>query len=72
MYVSVSDSQFIFPCGSADKESAWDAGDSGLTILQYSPWGHKELDMTERLSLHFSLLANHKSVFYICEFISVL
>ena len=21
----------------------------------YSPWGHKELDMTERLSLHFTL-----------------
>ena len=21
----------------------------------YSPWGHKELDMTERLSLHFKI-----------------
>ena len=60
-----------FPGGSADKESACNAGDlssvpglgrsSGegkgyLLLLQYSdlenwksPWGHKELDMTEQL-----------------------
>ena len=67
-----------FPCDSADKESASNAGDLGLIhglgtspgegkgyTLQYSglensmdytvysPWGRKELDMTEQLSLHF-------------------
>ena len=65
-----------FLCGSADKESACQAGDLGLTpglgrspgegkgyplqysglenSMDYSPWGHKESDMTERLSLlHF-------------------
>ena len=62
-----------FPCGSAGKESACNAGDLGSIPglgrspgeekgypLQYSDlensmgssWGHKELDMTERLSLH--------------------
>ena len=61
-----------FPCGSAGKESACNAGDLGSIPglagsleegkgypLQYSglensmdcPWGHKESDMTERLSL---------------------
>ena len=60
-----------FPCGSACKESACNAGDLGLIPVLgrerlptpvfwpgefhrlYSPWGHKESDMTERLSLHF-------------------
>ena len=27
-------------------------------ILWYSPWGHKESDTTERLSLHFTILKN--------------
>ena len=63
-----------FPCGSAGKESACNAGDLGsipglgrfpwrrerlLTPVfwprefngLYNPWGHKELDTTERLSL---------------------
>ena len=62
-----------FPCGSAGKDSACNAGDLGLIPglgrspgdgkgypLQYSglensmdssPWGHKESDRTERLSL---------------------
>ena len=68
-----------FPCGSAGKESACNAGDlssvsgwgrspgegkgyplqySGLeTSMDYSSWGHKELDTTEQLSLslHTSL-----------------
>ena len=63
-----------FPCGSAGKESACNAGDLGLIsglgrstgegkgyLLTplfwpgefhglYSPWGHKEVDMTERLN----------------------
>ena len=25
------------------------------SLAGYSPWGHKELDMTERLSLHFAI-----------------
>ena len=69
-----------FPCGSAGKESACNAGDLGLipglgrspgegkgyTSLQYfwpgkfhglySPWGRKESDMTERLSLSLTLI----------------
>ena len=63
-----------FPCGSAGKESACNAGDLGSVLglgrshgerkvypLQYSglenfmgyysPWGRKESDATERLSL---------------------
>ena len=61
-----------FPCGSAGKESAHNAGDldsipglerspgggkgyplqySGLENSMDCPWGPKELDMTERLSL---------------------
>ena len=63
---------FSFPCGSAGKESACNAGDLGSIPglgrspaegkaypLQYSgletghglytPWGRKELDMTEQL-----------------------
>ena len=72
-----------FPCGSAGKESACNAGDLGSTpglgrspgegkgssILKaptpvfwprefhglYSPWGHKESDMTEGLSLTQSI-----------------
>ena len=63
-----------FPCGSAGKESAFDAGDLGsipglgrspggrerlpTPVFwpgefhgPYSPWGCKESDMTERLSL---------------------
>ena len=27
---------------------------------QYSPWGHKELDMTEKLSFHFILVQEDK------------
>ena len=30
----------------------WPGESHGL----YTPWGHKELDMTERLSLHFTSL----------------
>ena len=59
-----------FPCDSAGKESACNAWDLGLIPglerslgegkgypLQYSPWGHKELDMIEQLSLYmYSLL----------------
>ena len=58
-----------FPCGSAGKEPACNAGNLGLIPglgrspgerksypLQYSGLeNHKELDMTERLSLHFTL-----------------
>ena len=71
-----------FPCGSADKESACNAGDlrsiSGLGIFpgegkgypfQYSGLensmncgvsllGSKDLDTTERLSLHFTALTS--------------
>ena len=65
-----------FPCDSADKESACNAGDldsiPGLgrspgegkgyplhysgreTSMDYSPWGCKESDRTERLSLSLS------------------
>ena len=71
-----------FPCGSAGKESACNAGDLGLipglgkipwrrawqptpvllpgvshgqrSLAGYSPWGHKELGMTERLSMSHS------------------
>ena len=66
----------LFPCGSAGKESACNAGDLGSIPglercpgegkgypLQYSglenpwtvysPWGRKESDTTEELSLHF-------------------
>ena len=65
-----------FPCDSADKESACNAGDldsipglgrspgegkgyplhySGLeNSMDYSPWGCKESDRTERLSLSLS------------------
>ena len=27
------------------------------SLVGYSPWGHQELDMTERLHFHFSLTA---------------
>ena len=62
-----------FPCGSAGKESACNAGDLGSILglgrspgegkgcplqysglensMDYSPWGYKESDTTERLSL---------------------
>ena len=66
-----------FPCGSAGKESACNAGDLGLipglerfpwrrerlptpvfwpgeVLGLYSPWGQKESDITERLSLSLS------------------
>ena len=65
-----------FPCDSADKESACNAGDldsipglgrspgegkgyplhySGLeNSMDYSPWGCKESDRTEKLSLSLS------------------
>ena len=54
-----------FPCGSADKESACNWGELGLTWIPLSlawreipwtvhPWGHKESDTTEWLSLHFT------------------
>ena len=71
-----------FPCGSAGKESACNAGDLGSIPglgrspgegkgypLQYSalensmdcriPWGRKESDTTERLSLHFIIIHTH-------------
>ena len=69
-----------FPCGSAGKESAFNAGDLGLipglgrspggrhgnplqysglenphgqrSLAGYSPWGRKESDMTEQLSIY--------------------
>ena len=55
-----------FPCGSGDKESACNVGDLGSIPGRedptpvfwprefhglYSPWGRKELDMTQQLSL---------------------
>ena len=52
--------EMSFPCGSAGKESACNAGDLGSIpeLVRspsihglYSPWGHKESDMTEQLSL---------------------
>ena len=71
--VYVSSLCLDFPCSSADKESACNAGDlgsipglerspgeekgyplqySGLkNSILYSPWGRKESDTTERLSL---------------------
>ena len=42
--------------GSDSKVSACNAGDSG-SIPGYSPWGHKESDMTEQL--HFLSLSIH-------------
>ena len=35
--------------------------DRGAWQATYSPWGHKELDTTERLSMHKSLLLAKKS-----------
>ena len=50
-----------FPGGSDGKESACNVGDLGWEDpleksmdRGYSPWGHKELDMTERLTLLLS------------------
>ena len=50
-----------FACGSAGKESACNVRDLSLILgwedplekgtATHSPWGHKELDMTEQLSL---------------------
>ena len=53
-----------FPCSSTSKESTCNEGDLGLipglgrsqysgleNSMDYSPWGHKESDTTERLSL---------------------
>ena len=60
-----------FPCDSLDKESACNAGDLGSIPRErlptpvfwpgefhelYSPWGCKEFDMTERLSLSLHFL----------------
>ena len=49
-----------FPSGSAGKESACIVGDLGSIPglgrspgEGNSPWGHKELDTTEQLTLHF-------------------
>ena len=36
------------------------------SLVGYSPWGRKELDMTERLYFHF-LLSNSKSVLQIVK-----
>ena len=33
-------------------DQAPEVGDGQGSLVCYSPWGHKELDMTERLSLH--------------------
>ena len=70
-----------FPCGSACKESACNAGDlgsipglgrspgegkgyplqySGLENSMDSPWGHRESDMTEQLSLTLTFVAIKK------------
>ena len=43
-------------------------GDGQVSLVHYSPWGHKESDTTERLHFHFSLscigeeMATHSSV----------
>ena len=66
-----------FPCGSAGKESALNAGDLGLipglgrspgegtdyplqysgleNFMDYNPWGRRESDTTEQLSLSLSI-----------------
>ena len=64
----------VFPCGSAGKEFARSLGWEdplekgrpptpvfwpGEFHVLYSPWGHKELDTTEWLSLSFSLSLFH-------------
>ena len=76
-----------FPCGSAGKESACNAGDlgsipgflrapgegtlptpvfwSGECHGLYSPWGRKESDTTERLSL--KALEDFSYIFLHCE-----
>ena len=68
-------SKMGFPCGSAGKESAHNAGNLGLIpglgrfpgerkgFPLYSTWGRKELDMTELLSLSLSCSKYSESVF---------
>ena len=74
LFSSIGQFVYLFPCGSAGKESACNAGDLGPipglgrspgeghgNLLQYSglenpmdcysPWGGKESDTTEQLSL---------------------
>ena len=69
-----------FPCGSAGKESSCNSGDldsipegkgyplqySGLENSMDSPWGHKESDTTEWLSLSwlFESLCNHVCLYH--------
>ena len=78
-----------FPCGSAGKESACNAGDLGLipglgrspgegkgyplqysgleNSMDYSPWGYKESDTTEQLSLSLCLpnsLQSRKQLYF--------
>ena len=44
-----------FPGGSDGKETICNTGEfhGQRSLAGYSPWGHKELDMTEQLSFHF-------------------
>ena len=66
-----------FPCGSVGKECTCNVGDLGLIAgLErspgefhglYSPWDHKELNMIEPLSFHFTrhpvlVLLNHEGL----------
>ena len=41
--------------------------DRGAWLAGYSPWGHKELDMTWQLSMHESCIENTYSYFRICQ-----
>ena len=73
-----------FPCGSAGRESACNAGDLGWEyplekgkathssilpgeFMDYSPWGHKELDMTEQFSLSLDQVFKINLNRVICE-----
>ena len=51
----------FYPVSSVLQEYSWAFGlaaPSGMffpgSLVGHSPWGHKELDMTEQLSLHFT------------------
>ena len=52
---SVGDLSSISGLGSPEEGKSYPLQYSGLGEFHglYSPWGHKESDMTERLSLHF-------------------
>ena len=40
------------------------------SLVGYSPWGHKELDTTELLALHFSSPLNFRDMTYCTHFIT--